>query len=387
MKKVLILNPLGFYDATPCIVSIISYLKESGYEIDMISIKDTGVLDLNVNFLHLFSSNSKKISIKLGKIIFPFFLILRCFGKSYNSIIVIDNWGLIYSLLCRTKKTKLIYLVLHIFSLSSAVARKNILAFVTKMIETAAISSVDAILIQDEQRKKSFISQNKSSQSKNFFILPNTHRGSVNFKKSTFYQDLFKVSNETKFVIMAGTIEKWSFPEFLIDATNEQSKPSIYKSIIQSRQSRSEQDNYIGTLTEMSKEDVFFCLNPIDIKDLDVAISSSHIGCAFYQAETDYNHSVLGFASGKMLSYLKNGIPIIMFNSSGVSELVNKYKCGKILNTTSSKALNTAINEILGNYLEYSRNALKCYSENFDFDSHMRPIRQFIETTDFQLDE
>jgi glycosyltransferase involved in cell wall biosynthesis len=380
-KRVLIVNPLGFYDAIPSIVSVISYFEDKNDKIDMVTIKSTNSTNQYFNEYSLFSHNVNSVSYNLGKLIFPLFVNFIAYKKKYDAIIAVDNWGLLFSFTLLKKDKKILYLVLHIFSLTETLNKRRYIYYFLKRIEGYLIHKISAILIQDLHRKELFETENNIKKTIKFFILPNSHRGIPNRTKGNYYQALFNLQPTTRTILMAGSIEKWSFPEFLIECTLNQN-PKIYKSIIQSRTSFDRNNSYIHNLKESSNEEVLFGLNPVPIDELDNAVSSADIGCAFYQSSTEINHSVLGAASGKMLTYLKNGLPIIMFSSPGVTELINHYNCGKVLLNMDTNEFNKSVKEIFDNYEQYSQNAFKCYEENFDFDSAFLSIYSFISNKD-----
>ena len=377
-KKVLIINPSGFYEAIPCIVSAISYLKEQKYIIDVVSISGIKNNDDWLNDFFIFSSKKNPIFSIIGKLLFPFYLNYKVFHRKYDAVIAVDNWGLLYSFLIPKKTKKTIYLVLHIFSVREILRKRNYIYYILKIIEIKLVRKTKAVIIQDVYRQKLFMTENNlKARDVQFYILPNSHRGKINSTKGEYYNELFHINRSEKIVLLAGSIETWAFPEFLIDCTKNQDN-RIYKSVIQSRTQIHKDDTYVINLKKNANDDVYFALNPVAIDKLDSAISSAHIGCAFYQSSTEVNHSILGAASGKMLAYLKNGLPIIMFHSPGVTELIEKYQCGKLLSSMNPLEFNTCVQEILDNYELYSTNAYLCFKENFDFDNSFKNIMNFI---------
>jgi hypothetical protein len=66
-------------------------------------------------------------------------------------------------------------------------------------------------------------------------------------------------------------------------------------------------------------------------------VSSFIAGIAFYDSKNDNNISVIGFSSGKINTYLKCGIPVIINDIEPYASLINKFECGLLVHTNSSE--------------------------------------------------
>jgi glycosyltransferase involved in cell wall biosynthesis len=86
-------------------------------------------------------------------------------------------------------------------------------------------------------------------------------------------------------------------------------------------------------------------------------------------------------ASGKLTFYLKHGKPVLVSNFLSLSQLVEKYKFGIVINEPSDpQEIKTAIDKIISSYSMYSNNARLCFEQELDFGKKMESILSFIDS-------
>jgi hypothetical protein len=103
---------------------------------------------------------------------------------------------------------------------------------------------------------------------------------------------------------------------------------------------------------------------------LDHAVSSAHVGLALYD-DVLVNDQLMGTASGKLLLYLKNGLPVIA-NAHRSLEWIEREGCGLLVNDLSEiEAAAAAIRRDYGRYVE---RATRFYDERLDFDKTFAPV-------------
>ncbi len=73
----------------------------------------------------------------------------------------------------------------------------------------------------------------------------------------------------------------------------------------------------------------------------------------------------MGLSSGKMFKHLSLGQPIIASRCRGITEIVNRYKLGIIIDDISE--LDSAYEKIMKNYSYYRNNVLSTYQKKYDF--------------------
>lgn len=383
-KRILLVHPSGYISISPTIISIIQFLNEKNYQVDIISVFGDEINELPYQAYYLIKKAThqslpfpfKAVVSLLLYFAYPFLLLIHIFRNPYKNAFAIDTIGLFYTLLL-PKKINLIYIVLHIQYLKELVQQRDPAGILLKYAERIKLKTIKYILIQDIYRKQSFIEENKINPHQTiFFLVPNAYRGKSGIGKTTYYQQKHSLPRDSKIVLLAGAVEEWSYPVFLAQCAASPSNSLNYHLIIQSRESVFEDSPLIQELRSMEKEsqNVILSLTPLPFLSLNEAFSSAHIGCALYTNDNFKNQTFVGGASGKMLSYLKNGLPVIMMDSPGVTEIINRYRCGKVLKTMDFSSFNTCIEEIFNDYDVYSRNACRCYQELYDFDHAFLPV-------------
>lgn len=102
------------------------------------------------------------------------------------------------------------------------------------------------------------------------------------------------------------------------------------------------------------------------------------VGLVWYSPlKEDEAHYYIGLSSGKMFKYLSLGQPVIAVRCPGITEVVNRYKLGVVINNIAE--LEDAYNEIMGNYSYYMENVIKTYRNRFDFKKIIAPFLDYME--------
>lgn len=102
------------------------------------------------------------------------------------------------------------------------------------------------------------------------------------------------------------------------------------------------------------------------------------VGLVWYSPlREDEGRYYMGLSSGKMFKHLSLGQPIIASNCRGITEIVNKYKLGIVIDNISE--LDDAYDEIMRNYLYYRENVISTYKKKFDYRKVVIPFINLIE--------
>lgn len=101
------------------------------------------------------------------------------------------------------------------------------------------------------------------------------------------------------------------------------------------------------------------------------------VGLVWYSPlQEDEANYYIGLSSGKMFKHLSLGQPVIATKCCGITEVVNKYKLGVVINNISE--LDSAYEEIMGNYTFYRQNVIRIYKKKFDFKKVIAPFIKCI---------
>jgi len=124
--------------------------------------------------------------------------------------------------------------------------------------------------------------------------------------------------------------------------------------------------------------DIKFVEQVLPINEFTSYLQQFAVGLVWYSpAREDEARYYIGLSSGKMFKHLSLGQPVIAIKCRGITELVNRYKLGVVIDNISE--LDNAYDEIMKNYPYYKKNVIKVYSEKFDYKKLIVPFLDEIE--------
>jgi glycosyltransferase involved in cell wall biosynthesis len=209
-----------------------------------------------------------------------------------------------------------------------------------------------------------------------WFLVPNSHRGPAHRYASTFYQEKLGLPPDEPVVLIAGAIgADWSHTEFLADCARRQDPP-FYTLVMQSREPLAASE--LRKLSAICHSRAVLSPEPVPSEDLGRAFASATVGAAIYTTTFHWNQRFVGGASGKMMSYLHAGVPVIMHDSPGVTEVIREFGCGEVLSRLDCGEFNDLVRKIASARDRYSENAERCYNERYEFDRAFAAVHRFI---------
>jgi glycosyltransferase involved in cell wall biosynthesis len=237
---------------------------------------------------------------------------------------------------------------------------------------------MDAVITQDEYRRGQLQEEiGLSDGSIRWFIVPNSHRGRARRHESAFYQEKLGLDRDEPIVLIAGRIgDDWSHTEFLADCARRQDPP-FYTLVMQSREPLAATE--FRKLTAICHSRAVLSSEPVPSADLGRAFASATVGAAIYTSMFHWNQRFVGGASGKMMSYLHAGVPVIMHDSPGVTGVIREFGCGEVLSKLDCDEFNALVHKIAAARDRYSLNAERCYNERYEFDQAFTAVNRFLE--------
>ena len=135
---------------------------------------------------------------------------------------------------------------------------------------------------------------------------------------------------------------------------------------------------YVKDIANLHCPNVYFSRMVYDFDELELVYKPIDIGIACYSGFNN-DHSVIGKSSGKLCFYLKYSKPVIVNRQKGLSDIIEQYNCGVVIyNVSSTEEWQNAINRIMNNYDEYSKNAEKCYINEYSFEEKIKPFEKLL---------
>ncbi len=386
----------GYLSVSPTIINIAESLSEKGCRVEIFTRTihsgfppyNPGNTNIRVTYLSSKLSLSERIQnrflLKTKKqlrsllpvekevIRFEKFCVQRLKKSRFNAIIAVDAIGA--SICEKTTISNKIYLSLEI-SFFDNYKRTNFSEKIKEQ-EIRFHKSCKFSIIQDQQRWKLLCIENGiPSENTNVYFLPNAPRGEAKTRSNEefFLHEKFQLPRDRFIVLSAGMISPATHS---LELLQQAKKNDNYTLIFHSRNSDDSKTPYFQSLKMENAMNVCFSLDPVKYQDLEALLSSAHIGVAIYNDSYGDNFSNILYASGKLSQYLKLGIPIIVNDLPGMSDFIEKTKCGQLVKNLED--FNAAVETIRADYEKYSRAAKAAFDEHFSFDRYFQPIGQEI---------
>lgn len=295
----------------------------------------------------------------------------------YRYIIGVDPIGLLDAdFLSKFVRASMIYYSLELL-LSEEITQTELMR--TKRQEIISSHKAAFVIIQDKERANLLAKDNKIPLEK-FILVPNSPLGISRKKRSYYWNDLFGIPYDKKIVIHSGSLEDWTGIDQIIESVINW--PEDWVLIVHTRYKASLR----GEIDQLQKiapvGRIFFSLNPVPNKEYDTLIDGADLGIAFYvpmpeSTYTQQNIISIGFSSGKISYYLHSGLPIIVNETSSISELVKLEKCG--ISVKDISEIGEALTLISNDYDEFSKNALNFFKKYLDFEHSFQEVIRKID--------
>jgi hypothetical protein len=378
-KRILIIHPEGNAGNNPTIKSLIDLLLESKFQVTYLSSVNTRFpIITGVSFLKrsgLIEKIKKKLFnkyclVKLSKI-FSFLKNLYLINR-YDLVLSIDREGLIEaSAISDLLQVPLIHASFEIYFESET--SKNY-----KKIEIRASKKICLWIVQDEIRAESLVKENHLSRS-NAVILPLASEGLGEVSKPRL-RDGLGIPVDKKVAIFMGSLYKWTMIDELINQIDR--IPDDWAIIIHERYG--DADRYLPKdfFQARAMSGKLF-VNNFAVENVDkmgYVLAGVDVGLAFYRPtyedpSTGKNLKYLGLASGKISTYLRYGVPIIMNEIGLYADHSREFMFGLVISDLEQLPDTLAS---FHTHKNLSDNAKKYFSTFLDFKLHKKELRNKI---------
>lgn len=247
---------------------------------------------------------------------------------SYDLIIGVDRLGVIdASHLSRMTGTPFLF-----FSFEIMFASETSRSF--KELERKACAGVSSWFAQDAVRAKCLVFENDLKIS-NCILLPLASSGPPQ-RSADRLRDILGIPQDKKVAIVMGSLTKWAMTEEVVLCA--QDWPEEWVLIVHDRYARTREFfERCPALSAVDPRKVFLsgsAANSVD--DMGRVLGGVSVGLAFYRPDrespfTGLNLQYLGLSSGKIATFLRHRIPVIM-NAVGLySELAERKQFGVVV--------------------------------------------------------
>jgi len=288
--------------------------------------------------------------------------------KKYDLIIGIDRLGLLEAdILSRIDKTPFVYISFEIMFEDETSPR-------FKSLEKSASKDVSAWLVQDEVRAEFLQKENQLDISKKF-LLPLASSG-MGTHSDQRLRDSLGIPENKKVAIVIGSISNWSMATQLIKCAANW--PDSWVLIIHDRYGRTTEllKGELSSLSYLVNKKIYISNAATDmVDDMGGILEGISAGLAFYEADysspyTGKNLEHLGLASGKISTYLRYGIPVLMNEIGLYADEAREFQFGWVVDSPEQ------IKDCLENIDtgQYSKNAIEYFSRKLDFNNYKKNI-------------
>jgi len=376
VKKILIIHPEGNMSNNLNLYAILNKICEKEYEVDYICWGNKNVSQ-RVFFkgMKIFSAphdhdskyhvNSRILECRIDVFI-KVLLKIKC----YSFIVGIDEGIVPAAHLSRFLKIPYGQISYEIYPYNECENKLE------KEKEIESCRDIEFAVTQDSERAKLLSRENRIPLEK-ILKIPLGGLDAKKLKMDYYLHEKLGIEKDKKIAIVMGSIAEWTMVEKIVDSTQYWNEDWVL--VIHGRYKN---DNYVYELKEKNKENkkVFFSETPVETcEDMGIILASVSAGFAFYHPvyKTKWdgmNLEKIGMASGKISTFLRHGVPIIINEIGEVSEYVRKFKLGKVV--IENEKIDPCFSE--KETMQLSENCINFYEKFLDFKNFSKILNDAI---------
>ncbi len=380
LKRVLIIHTEGNAFNNPSLKCIIDLLLGKGCEIDlrysksgasMLGYEGIRFLPFGRNLLRwknlVFDRYCFRPLVFLSVLVEKFI-----YYKKYDLIIGVDRHGLIEaSVLNKITKTPYVYISFEIMFESETSARY-------KSLEREASKGVAAWLVQDDVRAGQLQRENLLNPL-NKILLPLASAG-IGVAKVDRLRDRLGIPNDKLVAIIIGSLDNWTMADRILKCIADWSDDWVL--IVHARYGRTREllAGELSAFTHLLDHKIFISDAATEmVDDMGSILTGVTVGLAFYKPEygkSYYGHYIgknleyLGLASGKISTYLRYGVPVILNEVGVYAKEARQFRFGCVVERTEQ--IKDCLDEI--SHDEYRHNAVDYFVKKLDFNIYRDKI-------------
>lgn len=375
-NRILILHREGNLFNNPSLKCIIDLLLEKGYGIDirykkspspMPRVKGVRLLPFG-NVTGLCKAIISDLLCSWPLIVFSVFFERLFLYGSYDLLLGVDRHGLIEaSILSKLTKTPYVFISFEIMF-------KDETSCSFKSLERKASKGVCLWIVQDEVRAQQLQSENLLQPSRRF-LLPLSSAG-PGLLRTERLRDRLGIPKEKKIAIAIGSVFSWSMITQIIRSAADW--PDDWVLIVHERYGRTKEllAADVAAARELIGSKIFISDAAAEVvDDMGNIFSGVSAGLAFYKPDfvnpdTGKNLAFLGMAAGKVSTYLRYGVPVIMNEIGLYAEEARRERFGCVVDSPAN--ISTMLDEI--DQEAFRINARRYFEEKLDFNLYKKNL-------------
>lgn len=381
-KRILIIHPEGNIYNNPNLYEIIKLLNNK-YKLELF-LPNLDVVHSSLEFkqiIKIYNNIFNRIFNKVLKNYFLFKLFYKILEKIYLSkkhydlIIGVDQLGLILaSELSQRLRVPYGLISYEIFFQEEC-------GYEEKKLEIKASNNLDFVIIQDEIRAKFLSIENKISVDKMITMPVSSSKTYPYSRKYSIHNEL-SIPKNKKILIFVGSISNWTcIDKILINIHNF---PDSWVLVLHDRYGDTQkrvQTLYPSIFKQKNKKIYFSNMKIKDTNDMHKLLHSVDLGLATYCPDfnnkyTGKNIEFIGLASGKINTYLQNGLPVVTTSNEVLEESIKENNLGFSITSLDE------IPDILKHFKPSQRindSCIEFFSKKLSFDNYSKNLLNIID--------
>lgn len=239
--------------------------------------------------------------------------------------------------------------------------------------ERAAMKDIAGLVIQSAEKRDLFIADHGCGEGLRTFLLPVTLAGPPRPGKSRFVRDTFRIPPTRNIALHLGGIATWfSCIEIAIAFGALDDWALLFQGYADPRYKAelktAIRDHRLGNVFV---SDVTYA----DIGFIDRIVESCDAGIAWYN-DISAGFRTAGQSSGKIVSYLRGGLPVVAKAYPSTLRAIEAAGCGRCVSSIDD--IPQALSTIQAAYDTFSSCALREYDATYRFDRYERALLDFL---------
>lgn len=353
------------------IANIIAILSEQGHEVHFFqnAQRNWGVKPIEFDHpvhLHYFHLQSSAYEYSKKNLLDIWHVARFVHSKvdHYDVIIGVDQNAFIAAWLMKLcwKARKLVYLSMEII-LAADYAYKGRYFAIKHGLEKAGLWFTNQLWIQDQFRGKA-LTQDLKQPNFPLTILPHSPRRIRDSDLlSTYLRDKYKISSTTKILVYTGGIDPTYHSIELAEMAAQSAAWGKDAVLVMHGFG---DDAHLNYLAKIQNDRFIFSTGLVSFAELDELIASADIGIALFNPSIDTNHRLM--TSGKIMNYLKAGIPVIATRTPTTQDVLERHGAGICIEGLTE--ISTACRQISEDYQRYSIAATYAFATEYEFEQN-----------------
>ena len=339
MKRIAFIHPEGNFNSNPHLGAVLEHLCDNGYSVDLYATRRSisqAALHRAMR-VHLQPELYSRLIVALSRLwlgsLPARLLCLLAYPRFRAHLIIgVDTDGMIIaSHLGRLKRRPTAYFSYEI--IFAAEAEKS-----RKRAEISACKNISFAVVQDRVRGTHLAKESQIASSK-LVYMPVAAADAVSVQPGWLRQK-FGIQSATKIALLMGSLEKWSGLNEILDSLSKW--PDDWCLVVHGRDGLNNSE--IKAFHDNHPSRIIVSSEPFETdRDLGAMMGDVDLGLAFYCPDytsiwTGLNLKYVGLASGKISTFLRFGVPVMVNQIGEMADYVEDKGLGHVVDSVTDIA-------------------------------------------------